>query len=238
MLRVNLRDELDAIRDASGSDAYAFESEEFATALLAQLGVDTRQLQKQRQAKRQMILQESYTEDQVKQLCVKYRLRCLDVSLFKGKIDEEVPQKKRAFETDFTEAMNEEIDNADYRIVAPGEMFTLKGVQLDPLLMYRYQVDGEYFYKLIHQWGGDMNKWRMIANYPLRSVKHLVACSLLFWLPIVIALILKVGELNLVAAITQTVFLTTALTAFSVFLSRDVNGNFQTSDRMWNSDEE
>ncbi len=126
---------------------------------LEELGIETsasagRRVQQQRRMDgRRAFMEGVYSEEQVRKLCIKYRLRCLEVEYFRGKMDEAVPEKKRGFKEAFTEVMGQPVDEQDYRIVAPTELFRLKNVPLDPLLMYRFKMDGGYYYKLVHSGG-------------------------------------------------------------------------------------
>jgi hypothetical protein len=238
MLRVNLTQELQAIREASVGEATFFAYDEYATALLENLGIDTYLTQQLRLKKRQQLMQSAYTEAQVQKLCIKYRLRCLEAELFKGEIDQEVPEKKLEFERDFTQAMQQEVDKDGYRIIAPSEMFHLTKIELDPLLLYRFQENGTTYYKLIHQWGGDMSRWRSIVNYPLRSLKHLIVCSLLLWSVILLPLSLSISGLSTSEASLLIGLVVIAPTIFTVSCFKNLNGEYQTSDRLWNSNEE
>ncbi len=233
MLSVNLREELEATTQARDLEVAFLENDELVTTLLKGLGIETWQMQQQRQERRQRMMQGVYSEQQVQKLCTKYRLRCLSVDLFKGEIDEAVPQKKREFEQDFQAAMQEAVKPADYRIIAPSELFKLKRAQLDPLLVYQFQVGDAYYYKLVHQWGGDLSRWRAIVNYPLRSIRHLIGCSLLLWSILVTALTLASGSSNVAGAGSLMGLM---FTFFMVTAMMDGNGNYKTSDHIWGSE--
>jgi hypothetical protein len=237
MLHLNLREELEATRGASVSETAQPEQMDLSAALLAELGIDSYEAGQKRLEKRKMLLQTAYSEEQIRNICIKYRLRCLPMNLFKGPVDELVPQKKQEFEQDFKEAMQEEANQEEYRILAPGEMFRLTIADKDPLLLYKFESKGAYYYKLVHQWGGDLSKWRAVINYPLRSVKHLIGCCLLFWFLLLMAVTANIG-ISATSTLTLTSFLLTALTIFSVSMFRTDNGNYHTSDRIWDSEEE
>jgi hypothetical protein len=237
MLHLNLREELDATRGASVLETAQTENVELTAALLKELGIDSYEMGRKRLEKRKMLLQTAYSEEQIRNICIKYRLRCLPESLFKGHVDELVPQKKREFEQDFTEGMQEEVAQEEYRILAPGEMFRLTIADKDPLLLYRFESKGAYYYKLVHQWGGDLSKWRAAIHYPLRSVKHLIGCCMLFWLVLLMAVTANIG-ISATSTLTLTSMLLMALTIFSVSMFRTDNGNYHTSDRIWDSEEE
>jgi hypothetical protein len=237
MLHLNLAEELEATRGTLVSESMLPENDESTIALLENLGIDSFAKGQERQQLRHQLLQTAYTEEQIRNICIKYRLRCLPVNLFKGQIDALVPQKKTEFERNYKEGMQEGVDEEEYRILAPSEMFRLTSIDKDPLLLYRFQQKGTYYYKLVHQWGGDLSKWRAVINYPLRSMKHLISSCLLFWLAFLLALTANIG-ISMSSTLTLTTFLLIALTIFSVSMFKTDNGNYQTSDKIWNSEQE
>ncbi len=255
MSSVNLREELEATKSASvrkavlhGMDAFTTEEAEglgmeYLEGLgLEELGIETSVSagKRHKQQGRLAFMEGVYSEQQVQKLCLKYRLRCLEVDYFKGKLDEAVPEKKKSFKEAYTEVMGQEVAEQDYRIVAPSEMFRLKNVPLDPLLMYRFKMDGAYYYKLVHQWGGDLNSWRAVSSFPLRTPWHLIGCALLGWSAFIFTLTLLVvslvSEFNVASAGTLVSCLVPALTCITVSYFKDVYGSYQTSDRIWDSE--
>jgi hypothetical protein len=237
MLHLNLAEELEATRIASGLETMLPENDESTLALLEDLGIDSYAKGLERQQLRKTLLQTAYTEEQIRNICIKYRLRCLPVDLFKGQLDALVPQKKKEFERNFKEGMQEEAEEEEYRILAPSEMFRLTSIDKDPLLLYRFQVRGTYYYKLVHQWGGDLSKWRAVINYPLRSMTHLIISCMLFWMTFLLALTANIG-ISAGSTLTLTTFLLIALTIFSVSMFKTDNGNYHTSDKIWDSEQE
>ena len=237
MFSVNLKKELEATiaktvssveEDVLIDDPQA--STWFATHVPDACLVQERQLKQRRQ-----FLQETYSEDQIRRLCIKYRLRCLPVNLFKGMMDAEVPAKRLSFENDFTQILEEKINPRNYKIVAPSELFRVAYGNLDPLLLYRFTHQGVTYYKFVHQWGGELNGWRSLVNYPLRSMKHLSMCTFLVWLTLIFPVCLSLQGLSMPSAIFLGVFLLTGalLCTHSFFTNR--HGQSQTSDRIWDS---
>ncbi len=233
MLHFNLLDELEATRGASVTELSA--NEESTAALLQSLAIDTFDQGQMRLSKRKELLETAYSHDQIRNLCIKYRLRCLPVDLFKGHVDELVPQKKSEFAQNFTEGMQESVEEENYRILAPSEMFRLTNLNRDPLLLYRFELNGAYYYKLVHQWGGDLSKWRALTNFPLRSMKHLVVSCLVFWLAVLMALTANIG-ISTTSTLSLTMMLLSVLTIFSVSMFKTENGTYQTSDKIWDSE--
>jgi len=101
-----------------------------------------------------------YTLDQIQQLCIKYRLRFLDSTHFKGEIPYEAVQKVKALEDQIGEELNH------FKIIAPKELFKLTDKDSDPILMLPLKNDRFYF---IHKWGGEISSLRSILAFPMRN---------------------------------------------------------------------
>jgi hypothetical protein len=237
MFSVNLKKELEAAAahtvSAVEEDLLVDDSEAsiwFTNHMLEACLIQERQL-----SKRKQFLQDTYSEDQVRAICIKYRLRCLPINLFKGVMDTQVSVKKLIFENEYRETLEEKIDPRNYRIVAPSEMFRVAYGNLDPLLLYRFTNQGTTYYKFVHQWGGELNGWRSLVNYPLRSIKHLSITTFLVWLAIILPVCLSLPGLS----VSSTVFVSTFLLAGSLLCTHSFctnrHGQIQTSDRIWDS---
>ncbi len=115
--------------------------------------------------------------EQIRGICLKYRLRFLDASLFKGEIPAEAISKIKHLEKELGKEFK------DYKIIAPKSMFTLKEKDSDPLLFVRLNDNCFYF---IHKWGGELNRFRRIIAYPMQSFGHylgfLIGLSFIFML--------------------------------------------------------
>lgn len=101
-----------------------------------------------------------YDINDIRNLCIKYRLRFLDGGLFKGEIPYEAVAKikllQKAHQTDL----------AGYKIVAPADLFNLEEKDKDPLLFV--PLANNKFY-LVHQWGNDLHPLRALLVYPFRE---------------------------------------------------------------------
>jgi hypothetical protein len=101
-----------------------------------------------------------FTESEIKTICIRYRLRFLDASFFKGDIPYEAIAKiKRIQKTGNIELKN-------FKIVAPAGLFRLRHKDRDPLLFLALG-NGKYY--LIHQWGKDLHPLRGVMMYPFRN---------------------------------------------------------------------
>lgn len=101
-----------------------------------------------------------FTERQIKNICVRYRLRFLDAALFKGDIPYEAIKIIKQIQN------KDGIELKNFKIVAPAGLFRLKYKDKDPILFLN--LGNGYYYK-IHKWGKDLHPLRGLLMYPFRS---------------------------------------------------------------------
>lgn len=109
-----------------------------------------------------------YHLDQIKNICIDYRLRFLDTKYFKGEIPEAAFQKIDALE----KSHNIEIKN--FKIIAPSKLFKLVDKD-DPLL---FAPIGNDYYYLIHKWGNDLSAFRKLLMWPFKNVINLLLVAM------------------------------------------------------------
>ncbi len=107
--------------------------------------------------------------DQIKEICIDYRLRFLNSSYFKGEIPQEAISKIKHLET----AHNTEIQG--FKIMAPSKLFKLEDKD-DPLL---FAPIGNDYYYLIHKWGNDLHPLRKLFAWPFKNIANLALLVLL-----------------------------------------------------------
>ncbi|WP_190808954.1 hypothetical protein [Flagellimonas sp. S3867] len=107
--------------------------------------------------------------DQIKQICIDYRLRFLDSRYFKGEIPQAAISKIKRLEK------LHNLQLGGFKIMAPSKMFKLKDKD-DPLLFA--PIGNDYFY-LIHKWGNDLHPIRKILVWPFKSIVNLAFFVLL-----------------------------------------------------------
>ena len=110
-----------------------------------------------------------FHENQIKKVCIDYRLRFLDSALFKNEIPEEAISKITALEKNH----NTKLDG--FKIVAPSKAFELKNYD-DPLL---FVPIGNNYYYLIHKWGTDLSWYRKLMVLPIRNIALFVVFCLM-----------------------------------------------------------
>jgi len=104
-----------------------------------------------------------YHIDQIKKVCIDYRLRFLDSKYFKGEIPQKALSKIEKLEN------NHGIDIKGFKIIAPSKLFKLLDKD-DPLL---FAPIGNDYYYLIHKWGNDLSPFRKIAMWPFKNIINL-----------------------------------------------------------------
>ena len=110
-----------------------------------------------------------YHVDQIREICIDYRLRFLDTRYFKNEIPQEALNKIKQLEKEHETTLR------GFKIVAPSKMFKLENAD-DPLLFA--PIGNGYFY-LIHKWGNDLNAFRKIWAWPFKSLGNLIVLTLL-----------------------------------------------------------
>lgn len=107
--------------------------------------------------------------DQIKEICIDYRLRFLNSAFFKGELPQEAINKIKHLE----KIHQTEIQG--YKIMAPSKLFKLEDKD-DPLLFT--PIGNDYFY-LIHKWGNDLHPLRKMMVWPFKNIGNLVLLVLL-----------------------------------------------------------
>ena len=131
----------------------------------------------------------------IKKICIDYRLRFLESNLFKGDIPAEAISKIKVLEKTHQTTLK------GFMLMAPSKLFRLENYD-DPLL---FAPIGNGYYYLIHQWGNDLNRWRKWLMYPFRSFDTMVASALIA--AFLIALSFPESYFNPKYKITQFIFL-------------------------------
>lgn len=110
-----------------------------------------------------------YHIDQIKQICIDYRLRFLDSKYFKGKLPKSAISAIKDLEN------KHEISIEGFKIIAPSKLFKLENAD-DPLLFA--PMGNDYFY-LIHKWGNDLHPFRRLMMWFFKSFENLLILTFL-----------------------------------------------------------
>jgi len=170
-----------------------------------------------------------YNLEEIKKVCVDYRLRFLDAKLFKGEIPLEVLLNMSKLES------QTKVPFKAFKIVAPAELFKLVEKDKDPILFGQLSNDKYYF---IGKWGKDMNFFRKWLVYPFRSASTFIKSILILTILITASLpsswmltSAEVSSFNIrMVFFFYTIF---ATTAWSILYAYPRVKNFNVN--LWNS---
>jgi hypothetical protein len=110
-----------------------------------------------------------YHINDIKKICIDYRLRFLDSKYFKGDIPAEALSKIKSLEKEH------DLKLKGFKVIAPSKLFKLKDMD-DPLL---FVPIGNSYYYLIHQWGNDLHPLRKMLMWPFKGMVNLSILVLL-----------------------------------------------------------
>ena len=105
-----------------------------------------------------------YHLDQIREVCINYRLRFLDIKYFKNDLPESAHQAINKIETDHGTVL------ADFKIMAPSLLFRLERKD-DPLLFV--PIVNNYYY-LVHKLGNDLHPFRKLLMWPFKNIWNLL----------------------------------------------------------------
>ena len=112
----------------------------------------------------QLATDKIYHLDTIRDICIDYRLRFLDLKYFKNDLPQEAFDKIAALE------MEHDTTLTGFKVMAPSKLFRLKYTD-DPLLFV--PLGNDYFY-LIHQWGDDLHPFRKALMWPFKNIWNLL----------------------------------------------------------------
>lgn len=109
-----------------------------------------------------------YHLDQIRQICIDYRLRFLDSRYFKGTIPVQAVTEIKRLEKEHGTSLK------GFKILAPSKLFKLEDKD-DPILFA--PIGNGYFY-LIHKWGNDLHPLRKLLVWPFKNIVNLTVLVL------------------------------------------------------------
>ncbi len=165
-----------------------------------------------------------FSVEQIRTVCIAYRLRFLESSRFKSRIpDEALDQISKLEDLHGTRL-------SDFRIMAPTSAFKLDNYD-DPLLFVPL---GNGYYYLVHQWGNDLNTWRKWLMLPMRNLGWFTAfCILISALLTVMLPVSRLGENMQMARLIIFLFAFKSVFAVAMYGLFMRGRNF--SNAMWDS---
>ena len=160
-------------------------------------------------------------------ICLKYRLRILDISYFKGELPQAALNKVKEIERRYKTHLK------PLKIIAPGELFELEDSEIDPILLAEIEENKFLF---IHKWGNEFNFLRKISSLPLRTPKS-IALSLgiiaLIFSTLFAAATYDLQVVKPIDFIFGTLILFSGLVGFMVFIC--LSFNFFPTSMIWKS---
>jgi len=130
-----------------------------------------------------------FSEDDIKSICVQYRLRFLDSKYFNPA---EIPQEALIGVDNLERELGNKV--SDLKIVATAKQFTREDKDISPIMFAR--LDDKNFY-LVHKWGKEFKGYKKMIVYPLRSILTLLISLVIVVLPlmfIIPAIIFRIPE--------------------------------------------
>ncbi|GAA3520343.1 hypothetical protein GCM10022393_38220 [Aquimarina addita] len=166
-----------------------------------------------------------YHIDQIKKICIDYRLRFLDSRYFKGKLPKEAYTKIKNLEK------KHETKLTGFKIMAPSKLFKLANAD-DPLLFA--PMGNNYFY-LIHKWGNDLHPLRRFTMWFFKSFENLTLLTCI--ISLLVTLLVPDGlfskENNTATFFMVFLFMFKSIAAIVLFYGFALGKNFNTA--IWNS---
>lgn len=150
-----------------------------------------------------------FSIDDIKTICIQYRLRFLDSKYFKM---EELPYDAVMAVKKLEKHLGEEVSHL--KIMGAAKFFKLEDRNKDPLLFAR--IDETNYY-LIHKWGKDFGWYNKIVAYPLRSIPTLLISMMAIGLPLVLLTPLLIFHTAKEVQYYQLLYLA-ALVVYAVFV--------------------
>jgi hypothetical protein len=144
--------------------------------------------------------------EQIKAICIDYRLRFLDSTIFKNPIPEEAISKIRIMEKEHDTSLE------GFKIIAPSKAFHLLNYD-DPLLFI--PIGNDYYY-LVHQWGSEINPLRKLLVLPIRNLWNFTLTAI--FLSVIVTLLVPENNLSKSVPLASVIiFLFAFKSIFAVF---------------------
>lgn len=154
--------------------------------------------------------------ESIEKLCLKYRLRFLDIKYFKNEIPNEALNALESLSIRY----NVKLDTL--KVIAPGELFELENREKDPILVAEL-YNGKFLF--IHKWGGEFNRFRLLQALPLKNIKNMVISVFImaFLLTLILAALTSGRDAKFISYVFGTFHFLIGGIAFSTFIALTFN---------------
>ncbi len=173
----------------------------------------------------QLETQRIYHIDQIKKICIDYRLRFLDSKYFKGKLPDSAIQAIKELEK------KHDTELKSFKIIAPSKLFKLENAD-DPLL---FTPMGNDFFYLIHTWGNDLHPFRKTMMWFFKSFENLLLLT--FLVSVLLTFMVPEGLFSKQSTTSTYImvfmFMFKSVAAIVLFYGFALGKNFNTA--IWNS---
>ncbi len=173
-----------------------------------------------------------FRPEEIKTICVKFRLRFLDSQFYKGEIPYESVLKIKDLNTKHHK------DLKGFKVLASRETFSLKEKNNKPAVLFAKTLTGNYY--LVHAWGEEFKWHRKLLAFPLRTFETLFLSVAFLTLLIDLTLPIRWITLDHSAPywcgyrIATYFHLLIFLSGFTVYFTFAFNKNFSKS--LWKED--
>jgi len=170
-----------------------------------------------------------FSPEEIKNICIKYRLRFLDSQFYKDEFPYEAVLKIKDLNTTFKK------DLKGFKILAQAETFSKKEKNL-PCLLFAPTINGNFY--LIHTWGKEYKWHRKFTHFPIRTFETLILTLTVFTLIVDLSLPVELITLDRSAPyfcgyrIATYFHLLIFFTGFTAYATFAFNKNFSKSN--WN----
>jgi len=166
-----------------------------------------------------------YHLEQIREICIDYRLRFLDSRYFKGDIPPEALAVVKRLEKEHGTELK------GFKILAPSRLFKLEDKD-DPIL---FAPIGNGYYYLIHKWGTDLHPLRKWLVWPFKNIVNLAV--LVLFISYVATLMIPDGLFSKTASAAEFwiifFFMFKSIAAVVIFYGFALGKNFNPA--IWNS---
>lgn len=166
-----------------------------------------------------------YHLEQIREICIDYRLRFLDSRYFKGDIPPEALAVVKRLEKEHGTELK------GFKILAPSRLFKLEDKD-DPIL---FVPIGNGYYYLIHKWGTDLHPLRKWLVWPFKNIVNLTV--LVLFISYVATLMIPDGLFSKTASAAEFwiifFFMFKSIAAVVIFYGFALGKNFNPA--IWNS---